>query len=154
MGEDWIQDARAGALGTRLAYVPQPVSAHRQHTQERLTGGQVTPPICRDVCQLVIALHQAAQQAEVDRECPEMLHFARWAFLQARQAGAFGLVEEAKSCFAIAKELSVRFDMKMAMVGGMARVLGWSLTGRICQCLEQAVPHSPSESTLAKSYES
>ncbi len=151
MGEDWIYDSQAAGLQVKLTYVPEVASATRRHSNDRLTGGAPSPEKCRDITDIIIALHKAALKAQVDPGCPEMWYFSRWAFLEARRAGAFGLNNEAKVCFAIAQKRSPGFDLKMRLTGGMARLTGWSITGRFCGLLESLSHRTPGKETLAKS---
>ncbi len=138
IGEDWIYDAKAAALGIPLAFVEEPVAATRQHDESRLTRGKLTPEKSRDLAHLIVALHQAARQAKVAPECPEMLHFSRWAFLEARRAGSFGHSREANACLEIAKETAQAFDPKMLLIDGFSKLFGWPMLGKLCRLWEKS----------------
>ncbi len=140
MGEDWLYDSKAAALGTALAFVEEPVAATRQHGEGRLTAGELTPEKSKDIAYLIIALHQAARQAKVDPLCPEMRHFSRWAFLEARRAGTFGFTRQANDCLAIAREIAPTFDPKMLLIAALAKLMGWQTTGKLCRLMEKTVP--------------
>ena len=133
MAEDYEYDARAGALGARLVFCDQLVSSTRQHGQGRLTGGGLTVSIASDEAYLIQRLFAHAQQAGVARESAEMRHFARWAFLVARQCAAFGLIAEAKQCFEVAKQAELRRSTSLWISDILARTLGWKNLGRLAQ---------------------
>lgn len=151
MGEDWLYDSKAAALGTPLAFVEEPVAATRQHGEGRLTTGELTLEKSRDIAHLIVALHQAARQAMVAPRCPEMRHFSRWAFLEARRAGTFGLAPEANACLDIARKTAPAFDPKMLLIACLAKIVGWKMAGTLCRRMEKTIPHAPGNDTLEKS---
>lgn len=71
-------------------------------------------------------------KAGVQKDCKEMQHFSRWAFLVARQAGAVGLIDGAKNCFEAATSAALTEDITMKIIGLTARIAGWGVTGRLC----------------------
>lgn len=125
MGEDWEYDARAGALGAKLAFCDQVVSCHRQHGQGRLTGGELTAAAVRDIAYLIPRLFACAEQAGVNKDLPEMRHFSRWAFLVARQCAGFGLIPQAEACLAVAKRAELRPSASLYLSECLVRLIGW-----------------------------
>jgi len=152
MSEDWEYEARIAALGVKLVHCPQFLSDTRQHSADRITSGSSTFAHCRDMAQLVASLYAGAMKAGVKIDCPEMKHFSRWAFLEARRAGVAGLAAEAASCFAIAVRASGYPDRTLRLYGLMARLLGWRMAGRITSMLELLLKRSPSEKTRTLSW--
>ncbi|MEK6765524.1 MAG: glycosyltransferase family A protein [Planctomycetota bacterium] len=132
MGEDYEYDARVGAMGTRLVFCNEIVSCHRDHKGGRLTRGVLTKAILRDHVRLIPKLYECAMKAGVQKDCKEMQHFSRWAFLVARQAGAVGLIDGAKNCFEAATSAALTEDITMKIIGLTARIAGWGVTGRLC----------------------
>ena len=132
MGEDYEYDARVGAMGTRLVFCDEIVSCHRDHESGRLTRGVLTKAILKDHVRLIPKLYECAGKAGVQKECKEMQHFSRWAFLVARQAGAVGLADGAKNCFEVATSTALTKDISMKIIGYTARIVGWWGTGRLC----------------------
>ena len=151
MGEDWIYDSRAAGHCVKLVHVPEAVSSHRQHGGERLTSGGLTPEKSRDIAHLIVALNQAARHAKVDPQCPEMRHFSRWAFLEARRVGSFGFAREANDCLAISRETSHTFDPKKLFIAVLAKLMGWRMTGTLCRVIEKTIPSKHVNDSLAKS---
>ena len=132
MGEDYLYDARVGAMGIRLVFCDEIVSCHRDHESGRLTRGVLTKSILRDHVRLIPKLFECAREAGIQKECKEMQHFSRWAFLTARQAGAVGLVDGAKNCFDVAMSATLTEDIIMKIIGLTARIVGWRVTGKLC----------------------
>jgi hypothetical protein len=131
MSEDWVYDARAGALGVCLAHVNECVAVTRAHQEGRLTDGGMNADKMQNICMLIEELHACAQAAGIDSGVAEMQHFSRWAFLVARQAGSFGLTEHAERCFHVACDTANRPDWRLRMVSALRRSIGWRLTGQI-----------------------
>lgn len=132
MGEDWEYDARVGAMGIRLIFCNEIVSCHRDHEGGRLTRGELTKTILRDHVRLIPKLYECARKAGIRKNCKEMRHFSRWAFLVARQAGAVGLIDDAKNCFKTATSAALTEDVSMRIIGSTARIIGWKVTGKLC----------------------
>jgi hypothetical protein len=103
--QDWLYDARAGARGVRLAFCDVPVSRHRRHTgvrQTQFADWDTDPVRLTSRTELLEGLWTAATAAEVSRDDPTCLHFARWAFSTARRCGAARLLPQARTCLALA----------------------------------------------------
>jgi glycosyltransferase involved in cell wall biosynthesis len=155
MSEDWEYDARAGALGTKLFHCKEYVADVRQHSGLRLIGKKINRDILKDVAKLIHTLYWCALKAGVRNDCPEMLHFSRWAFSLARQTGSVGLIEEAKECFHIAKlaagpQHSKKIDFKLYRV--MVHIMGWKLTGLFFCHLDKILKRKPGPLTLKNSW--
>lgn len=130
--QDWEYDARVGALKTRLARVPDYVCIQRQHRGPRQTGhgGWLSP---RDRVTFFSCLLACARKADVPVGSPEMEHFSKWVFLNARQSGAMGDSEAAQSLYSIACETAQHPSARRSMVGWLARWAGWKVTGALCE---------------------
>jgi glycosyltransferase involved in cell wall biosynthesis len=134
--EDWEYDARIAAFGVRLHYCEDWVSEMRHHRRGRLSDFSMVPDVLRDRARAHALILEHAWRAGIGAEAPEMEHFARELFLLARQCGDAGLPEESKMLFLLARKASGargnRIQFRLYAAG--ARVLGWSLMGRI-SCL-------------------
>ena len=105
--EDWEYDCRVAALGVRLCYVREYVCEVRDHGDHRLSRGSATEPARnRERARAHALIYGHAVRGGVERESPEMRHFARELFLLARQCGASGLEEESRLLFSLAREAS------------------------------------------------
>jgi len=154
MGEDWLYDAKIGALGTKLAYCDTFVSEHRQHTHERLTGKALSAGALTDFGKLIPELFFCAQQAGVQVGSPEMQHFSRWAFSLVRQLGRVAEIGLAKKCFDVAR-LADRRQGKSAefrVFAAMTKTLGWRLSAGIFDGLRNLLKNSPGADTLKQSW--
>ncbi len=130
--QDWEYDARAGALGVRLAHCPEYVTNQHQHPGNRQTGNGkwLSPP---DQVRFFRSLHSAACKAGVENLAPEMQHFSRWVFSQARKCGALGDAESAETLFQLALQSAVSPDLKMKLIGAAAKMFGWKFVGAVGQ---------------------
>jgi len=133
--EDWEYDARVAALGVKLAWCPEFLADLRHHHGTRAGGGSLSNPVrmhARYEAHRLIYAH--ARTFGVPREDSNMARFARELFLLARQCGATGLPEESRHLFDLAREASVPerargLDFRLYRL--TAKVLGWSLAGRL-----------------------
>jgi glycosyltransferase involved in cell wall biosynthesis len=134
--EDWEYDARIAALGVRLHYCEDWVSEMRHHRRGRLSDFSMQPNVLRDRARAHALILEHAWRAGIGAEAPEMKHFARELFLLARQCGDTGLPEESKMLFLLARDASgTRGNhIQFRLYAAGARVLGWTLMGRI-SCL-------------------
>lgn len=131
--EDWEYDCRIASQGTRLAWVPQPVSESRDHAGPRLSRGiavDSTRLRQRAAAQTLIFGH--SMRAGIPSTAPEMQHFARALFLLARQCGAAHLEQESRhlfdlACRAAGHEFNV---LQFNIYRRAAQVFGWSAAGR------------------------
>jgi glycosyltransferase involved in cell wall biosynthesis len=134
--QDWEYDGRIGALGTRLVHVKEFVCEYRQHAGERQTGtgNWLAPP---DRVRFFSLLLQYARKAGVSSGVPEMQHFSKWVFLNARQCGALGDGRAAQSLYAIACDTARPRDAKLRVTGALAQCVGWVVTGRLSEARDR-----------------
>lgn len=134
--EDWEYDARIASLGVRLHYCQDWVSEMRHHRRGRLSDFSMEPDVLRDRARAHALILEHAWRAGIGTDAPEMKHYARELFLLARQCGDAGLPEESKRLFFLARDASgpARDRVQFRLYAAAARVLGWSLMGRI-SCL-------------------
>lgn len=134
--EDWEYDARAAALGVRLAFVPEVLAEHRDHTSGRLSGwGGLVPERLRDRAEAHLRILSHAERAGVAHESSEMRHFARELFLLARQCGAAGLARESRELVHAARSVSSARDLRIYT--GLARMIGWRAAGALAQMTDR-----------------
>jgi glycosyltransferase involved in cell wall biosynthesis len=134
--EDWEYDARIGSQGVRLHYCEEWVSTTRHHDAGRLSDHGMKPEVMRDRARAHVLIFEHARRAGIGPEVDEMKHFARELFLLARQCGDARLPAESKMLFEVARDASGpdRDRIQFRVYAAAARILGWSLTGRIA-CL-------------------
>ena len=134
--EDWEYDARAGATGARLAWVPEEVSVRRIN----LADGHLSDEGCEDPRKLADramaqdSIFRCAKAAGMSPTSPEMRHFSRSAFLLSRQCGLAGVTEASCSMFRLALEAStpeVRGSLQYRLYPVMALLLGWCGAARL-----------------------
>jgi GT2 family glycosyltransferase len=134
MSEDWVYDARAGALKIRLCHCPQIASLHRQHPGDRLTTQGMNPRVLADISKLIPELLRASQQAGVPINDPAMDHLARWSFLEARRCGAAGLLKEAIRLHGLSKSIAGnnrKLRLQLVIYRHLVSLLGWKAMGRM-----------------------
>lgn len=142
--EDWEYDARAAALGSRLAWCPQLLAHVRHHDGPRASQDSLQDSrkmASRAEAHRLIYLH--AIRAGITPDDPHMQHFARELFLLARQCGLVHLSEQAKRLFDLAVEASGprrgrRLDFRAYRL--LARSVGWSNAGRLACKLDALRP--------------
>jgi hypothetical protein len=156
MGEDWEYDARVGALRTKLVHCETHVSHHRKHhDSSRLTGGGLNADKMRDFGILIESLYSSAMHLQLDKASSEMQHFCRWAFLVSRQAGALGLSETSRKCFAVAKAVSSQESnsSSLKIYRALVAVLGWSFAGKLSCFVDTVLRRKPSSATQKLSWQ-
>jgi glycosyltransferase involved in cell wall biosynthesis len=132
--EDWEYDCRIGALGVKLAYVPEVLCEERHGAPNQLSRGAANDHArLRDRANAHAAILGHARRAGVGSDAPEMQRFARELFLLARQCGAAGLAGESASLFALARDASgdERDRLQFRLYAAVARSIGWVATGKI-----------------------
>lgn len=142
--EDWEYDARAGATGAPLAWVPLDVSVRRLHMgDDHLSRDGTTDP--RKLAERAMAqasIYRSARQAGVGSHTREMGQFARSAFLLCRQCGAAGVAEASRNLFHLAREASppsmIR-SLEYLLYGLLAASLGWCRAARVSIRLQQSL---------------
>jgi len=154
MGEDWLYDARVGALGTKLVFCDEYVSEHRQHSQERLTGGDISDKALQDFSRLIPELYECARQAGVEIGSVEMQHFSRWAFSLARQLGRVGESSAATTCFEIARRADRNGgkDSQYRVCEVLVAVAGWRIVGFMSYLVDTLLRRKPGADTRMQSW--
>jgi glycosyltransferase involved in cell wall biosynthesis len=131
--EDWEYDARVGALGIRLVWVPEFLADACHHAGERASGGSLNNPVkMRGRCEAHELIYAHARRAGIGPEDAHMQRFARELFLLARQCGAAGLAAESGALFRLAREASGEQranGLDFRLYGWASACLGWDRTG-------------------------
>ncbi len=149
--QDWEYDMRAGSFGTRLAYVQDYVSEHRQHPGARQTGGGkwLLPP---DRVRFFTSLHRCALRAGVAADAPEMRHFARWVFSHARRCGMLGDGQAAAALCQLVRDVQGQDSSELKAYRGAAAILGWSRAARWSEQVRRMLGKSVGEDTRKQSW--
>ncbi len=125
----------------------------RDHDDHRLSRGSASDPARnRERARAHALIYGHAVRGGVERESPEMHHFARELFLLARQCGASGLKEESRLLFSLAREASTPersrgADFRCYRLAAAA--LGWG-GRRARRCSSTACAAPPSDLALAR----
>ena len=134
--EDWEFDAKVGAMGAKLHYVDAFVAETRNHGEARLCHLWMTnADAMRDRLAAYVEVFEHAQRAGVKRDAPEMQQFVRSLFWMARNAGSYGLPQEAQQLFALARSQAINPGWDYTLFGISARLLGWQRTSRLAEML-------------------
>lgn len=157
--EDWHYDCRAGLLDVRVTSAPGVCSDVRDHPGDRASFGPMAPKNAaqwRDhlAAYESVAAHLRARGREEDLRDPR---FFKEVFRAARQCGAEGFPEEAKTALKLASLLAQtglrRFQVRVA--GTLARVVGWrtvwdfsNLANRVRLIFSRRLALAPEEETL------
>jgi len=130
--QDWEYDARAGALGIRLVHCPEFVTDQRHHEENRQTGSGrwLAPP---DRVRFFTLLFTHAQRAGVTTDTPEMKHFARWVFAQARVCAALADADSARRLCDLAMRAQGRDSLELWAYRGVSGIIGWQRTARLTE---------------------
>jgi hypothetical protein len=136
--EDWEFDAQAGALGIQLHYCGDTFIAEtRNHAQDRLCSlWQTDPQAMRDRVTAYAAVLGHARRAGLTDQSPEMQRFARSLFWMARSAGSYGLPDEARQLFDLARSVAAGPQWDFRLFHGAALLLGWKWASRLATKLE------------------
>jgi glycosyltransferase involved in cell wall biosynthesis len=132
--EDWDVDARAGALGVRLAFCDEVLSCQRHHDGERVTNWSFEEYL-KDEALFLPRLFDCAVRAGIKPDTPEMKHFSRWAFAHARRAGAQGDVQLAKQMMELSRRASSKAAPDRFIYGLFVRIFGWKTAVKIVESL-------------------
>jgi GT2 family glycosyltransferase len=132
--QDWEYDARAGGLGISLAYCPEFVTDQHHHATLRQTGhGKwLAPP---DRLRFLTQLYRQAHRAGVQPRSPEMQHFLRFLFLNARQCAAMGEGRVAAQLLQLADEAEGRRDRQRLVYRILSQLFGWQRVARGSEAL-------------------
>jgi len=133
--EDWEYDCRVAALGIRLHYCDEFVVEVRDHDEGRLCKGEAFDPAhMRERARSHRLILSHALNAGIDRDSPEMRHFARELFLLSRQCGAAGLGAESEELFGLARRASGADranGWEFRLYRFFAGVAGWTRVGKV-----------------------
>lgn len=130
--QDWEYDARAGALGIRLAHCPEFVTDQRHHEENRQTGsGLWLSPA--DRVRFFTSLFTSAQRAGVPPDTGEMKHFSRWVFAQARACAALGEVDSAHDLCILAQRVRGHDTPELWAYRNISKVLGWQRAAQLAE---------------------
>jgi glycosyltransferase involved in cell wall biosynthesis len=149
--QDWEYDARAGALGVRLAYCPEFVTDQHHHATERQTGhGRWLVP--RDRVRFFEQLLRCARSAGVAADAVEMRHFSRWVFANARQCGAMDDAGSAEQLVAIAAEAADQRALDVKAYALAAKLMGWTRLGKLSDAAQRLRGNKVGKDTLKQSW--
>jgi glycosyltransferase involved in cell wall biosynthesis len=133
--EDWEYDCRIASKGCRLHYCDAFVSDTRATPGYQLSASySIDPKKLRDRAAAHMLILEHAYASGISQNTLEMRHFARELFLLARQCGAAGFVEEARSLFERARQASQgsgNYGLDFVLYGAGAHLLGWRAMGRL-----------------------
>jgi len=132
--EDWEFDCRAGAVGTKLHYCDSYVAEYVIHSENRLSHAWMTNrEAMRDRLAVYVAVLAHAKLASVAREEPEMQLFARSLFWMARNAGSYGLPQEAQELFELACSQTISPGWDFKLFDFSRKLLGWRRASRLAE---------------------
>lgn len=155
MAEDWIYDARIGALRTKLIFVEEEVAEYRTHSGPRLTGGSVLSDRTLEAFTVLIdELLRCATQANTDPCCAEMDHLSRWAFSLSRSLALRGKWKEAKDCHRVARSAGKRGSRSIDLwvYGTAAKLFGWKVSASVMEGMRRLTRRSRSPMSLNQSW--
>lgn len=139
--EDWEYDCRIAAMGTRLSFCEEFVSHERGPGGTRQSENASSDPVKlagRAATRQLI--WKTAVQAGLKKTIPEVEHFARYAFLLARQCGQAGLRRESSELFELAREASTEDKaqgLDFVLYGFTAKVFGWTAPAKLSAIIDQ-----------------
>jgi glycosyltransferase involved in cell wall biosynthesis len=149
--QDWEYDARAGALGIRLAYCPEFVCDQRHHADARQTGtGRWLGPA--DRVRFFKQLFASAREARVPLDAPEMRHFSRWVFFHARECARLGDRAAASALCQLAVAASDRSALGIRAFAFASGVIGWHRTSRWLDVARRRLRKGAGADTLKQSW--
>ena len=136
--EDWEFDAQAGALGVKLHFCDAFIAETRNHAEDRLCHLWMKDErAMRDRTDAYVQVLGHARRAGIPREAPEMRRFARSLFWMARAAGSYGLPDEARRLFELARAQSLGPGWDLRLFGALAGLLGWQQASRMAEAVQR-----------------
>ena len=142
--EDWEYDCRIASKWGRLHYCDAFVSDSRIIFGYQLSAaGSSDPTKLADRATAHSLILEHALAARIPHETSEMQHFARKLFLLARQCGAAGLAEEARTLFGLSRHASGAEHSRgidFVLYGMGARLVGWRAMGLLACYLDRFRP--------------
>jgi glycosyltransferase involved in cell wall biosynthesis len=139
--EDWVFDAHAGSLHTKVCWVEQEGSIRRVNiSSDHLSrDGYIDKGKLRDRIYAKAVIYSCAKHYGLRSQDKEMKIFSRECFFLARQTAICGMGEETESIFRLAKQSGGRFSfLKPSLVFFqlMGQLLGWNNSARILRRLK------------------
>jgi glycosyltransferase involved in cell wall biosynthesis len=126
--EDWEHDLRAGILGIRAVHVNEVGAVARDHAGVRASGMHTgfTAELMRDFFLAHEAVWALMREHNL-RDWTYLQGFARKMFWVARMCGERGLLAEADTALAMAREMvgSRHISYELRLYGVAVRLLGW-----------------------------
>jgi glycosyltransferase involved in cell wall biosynthesis len=151
--QDWEYDARAGALGVKLAYCAEFVCDQRHHQDLRQTGsGRWLEPA--DRLRFFRSLHASALSAGVKANSPEMRHFARWVFFHSRDSAAKGAKGPAIELARLARQAMPGWGLEVRAFVLAGTLLGWRRAAEWTEAARRLLRRVPGAHTLKQSWSS
>jgi glycosyltransferase involved in cell wall biosynthesis len=136
--EDWVYDAQAGALGLQLHYCDAWVAETRNHGESRLCHLWKTDPTAmRERCMAYVLVFGHARDAGIAVASPQMQQFVRSLFWMARNAAAYGLPDQARQLFELARgnALSPGWDYRLFALA--TTIFGWRAAARLADRVDK-----------------
>lgn len=129
--EDWEYDAQAAALGAKLVFVDSYLAVSYDHGGDRLCHLWMRDPSAmRERVAAYVAVLNHAKRAGVPRDSVEMRQFVRSLFWMARTAGSYGLPDEARRLFDLARSEALHPGWDYRLFAWMAALFGWTRASR------------------------
>jgi len=136
--EDWEFDCRAGAVGIKLNYCEQFLAEYINHDEPRLCHLWMTDvQAMRDRITAYIEVLGHAKRAGVKRDAPEMKQFVRSLFWMARNAASYGLAQEGRQLFELARAEALNPGLDYRLYGLASQLLGWKRASRVAEALQR-----------------
>lgn len=136
--EDWEFDCRAGAVGIKLHYCEQFLAEYINHDEPRLCDLWTTDvQAMRDRITAYIEVLGHAKCAGVKRDAPEMKQFVRSLFWMARNAASYGLAQEGRQLFELARSEALKPGLDYRLYGLASQLLGWQRASRVAEALQR-----------------
>jgi len=152
--QDWEYDGRVGALRTKLVFCNTVVSNHTVHDGQRQTGsGKWLVP--KEQFRFFSLMLDYARQAGVSEDSPEMKHFSRWVFAEARKNAILGYEQEVDACLILAKDAAgFRRSRGMDFIGFemLSKMLGRKFAGKTFEWIDKLYPFRKQKETIKLSW--
>lgn len=133
--EDWEFDVRVALLRPKVLHVPGSESYYRMPENPRVLTEDDLDRKFRDRATAHTRIAGHALSAGIDPRMPEVIRFARYTFLLARQCAERGLETEAKGLIAAAASLTTQLDVRAYRIA--STILGWKRTAKVAKMLDR-----------------
>ena len=134
--EDWAYDCRVASLGTRLARVDEFVSITCRHDQHLSSGGHVDSKKLEDRCIARAHMYESIEKATPPIELSHRKHFAKAAFLLARECAFNNMSAQTKAMLDLSNKANGGRRTKTLIFAWLGKVFGWNVAARIVRLLE------------------